>query len=229
MATTTPNFGWSVPESTDLVKDGATAIELLGDSIDTSFVDLLGGTTGQILSKASGTDLDFTWSAASTNSLTLLSTTSLSGATTTISSISGAYKNLVILIKDFYSSSNSEALMGINGDNTAANYQNLVNRGAGGTTGLFADNSVAGAYVSGYQMINTQQDSFAAITIPDYANTTTKKVISIFCASTSTSGTQGSTNTNCVYKGTITAISEINIKTSAGTWSAGTVEIYGQN
>jgi hypothetical protein len=59
MATTTPNFGWSVPTSTDLVKDGATAIELLGDSIDTSLVDLKGGTTGQILSKASDTDMDF--------------------------------------------------------------------------------------------------------------------------------------------------------------------------
>ena len=61
MPTTTPNFGWSVPVSTDLVKDGATAIELLGDSIDTSLVDLLGGTTGQVLTKASGTDLDFTF------------------------------------------------------------------------------------------------------------------------------------------------------------------------
>jgi hypothetical protein len=61
MATTTPNFGWSVPTSTDLVKDGATAIELLGDSIDTTLVDLKGGTTGQVLSKTSGTDMDFTW------------------------------------------------------------------------------------------------------------------------------------------------------------------------
>jgi len=61
MATTTPNFGWTVPTSTDLVKDGATAIETLGDSIDASFVDLKGGTTGQVLSKASGTDLDFSW------------------------------------------------------------------------------------------------------------------------------------------------------------------------
>jgi hypothetical protein len=33
----------------------------LGNSIDTSFVDLKGGTTGQILSKASNTDLDYTW------------------------------------------------------------------------------------------------------------------------------------------------------------------------
>jgi hypothetical protein len=61
MATTTPNFGWSVPTSTDLVKDGATAIETLGDSIDSSLVDLKGGTTGQYLKKNSDTDMDFVW------------------------------------------------------------------------------------------------------------------------------------------------------------------------
>ena len=61
MATTTPNFGWAVPTSTDLVKDGAVAIETLGDSIDASLLDLKGGTTGQVLAKASGTDMDFSW------------------------------------------------------------------------------------------------------------------------------------------------------------------------
>jgi hypothetical protein len=61
MATVTPNFNWPVPTSTDLVKDGATAIEALGDSIDASLVDLKGGTTGQVLSKTTGTDMDFTW------------------------------------------------------------------------------------------------------------------------------------------------------------------------
>jgi len=61
MATTTPNFGWAVPTSTDLVKDGAVAIETLGDAIDASLVDLKGGTTGQVLAKASGTDMDFSW------------------------------------------------------------------------------------------------------------------------------------------------------------------------
>ena len=61
MATVTPNFNWPVPTSTDLVKDGATAIEALGDSIDASLLDLKGGTTGQVLSKTSATDMDFTW------------------------------------------------------------------------------------------------------------------------------------------------------------------------
>jgi hypothetical protein len=61
MATTTTNFGWDIPQSTDLVKDGATAIAALGQDIDTAMVDLKGGTTGQVLAKASGTDLDFSW------------------------------------------------------------------------------------------------------------------------------------------------------------------------
>ena len=70
MATTTTNFGWDIPQSTDLVKDGATAIAALGQDIDTALVDLKGGTTGQVLAKASNTDLDFTWS--SVDPLTIL-------------------------------------------------------------------------------------------------------------------------------------------------------------
>jgi hypothetical protein len=61
MATTTPNFGWAVPTSTDLVKDGAVAIETLGDSIDASLLDLKGGTSDQVLAKNSNTDMDFKW------------------------------------------------------------------------------------------------------------------------------------------------------------------------
>jgi hypothetical protein len=60
MANTT-NFNWETPDDTDLVKDGAAAIRTLGSAIDTSLVDLKGGTTGQVLSKTSNTDMDFTW------------------------------------------------------------------------------------------------------------------------------------------------------------------------
>ena len=60
---TTSNFGWTTPADTDLVKDGAAAIRTLGNGVDASFLDLKGGTTGQVLTKASGTDLDFSWTA----------------------------------------------------------------------------------------------------------------------------------------------------------------------
>lgn len=57
----TPNFGWETPDNTDLVKDGAAAMRTLGDAIDASLVDLKGGTSGQVLSKNSNTDMDFVW------------------------------------------------------------------------------------------------------------------------------------------------------------------------
>ena len=60
MANTT-NFGWETPDDTDLVKDGAAAIRTLAGAIDTSLVDLKGGTTDQVLAKNSGTDMDFKW------------------------------------------------------------------------------------------------------------------------------------------------------------------------
>jgi hypothetical protein len=61
MANPTTNFGWQMPTATDLVTDLPADFEVFGQAVDTDFVDLLGGTTGQVLSKASGTDLDFAW------------------------------------------------------------------------------------------------------------------------------------------------------------------------
>lgn len=58
---TTPNFGWVTPAPTDLVTDLPADFEIFADAVDATFVDLKGGTTGQVLAKASGTDMDFTW------------------------------------------------------------------------------------------------------------------------------------------------------------------------
>ena len=66
----TTNFNWPTPADTDLVKDGAAAIRNLGDGVDTSLVDLKGGTTGQILSKASDTDMDFAFITPNVGDLT---------------------------------------------------------------------------------------------------------------------------------------------------------------
>lgn len=61
MTNPTSNFGWQMPTSTDLVTDLPADFETFGQAVDTSLADLKGGTTGQILSKATNTDMDFVW------------------------------------------------------------------------------------------------------------------------------------------------------------------------
>jgi hypothetical protein len=70
MANPTTNFGWVMPTSTDLVTDLPADFAVFGQGVDTSFADLNGGTTGQILSKTSNTNLDFTWVNANPGDIT---------------------------------------------------------------------------------------------------------------------------------------------------------------
>jgi hypothetical protein len=156
MATTTTNFGWDIPQSTDLVKDGATAIATLGQDIDTALVDLKGGTTGQVLSKATGTDLDFSWvTAAGGGGLTLVSPTSIAFTGTSASTSAGktvfsactalslngiftsTYENYIVVFSNLIQSSGSVMTFfryraagtdATSGYSTIAGYQN-----AGGT------------------------------------------------------------------------------------------------
>lgn len=61
MSNPTSNFGWQMPTNTDLVTDLPADFEVFGQAVDTSMADLKGGTSGQILSKNSNTDMDFVW------------------------------------------------------------------------------------------------------------------------------------------------------------------------
>jgi hypothetical protein len=79
MTNPTSNFGWQMPEATDLVTNLPADFEVFGQAVDTDFVDLLGGTTGQVLSKTSNTDLDFTWVAATAGDITGITTGVSSG------------------------------------------------------------------------------------------------------------------------------------------------------
>jgi hypothetical protein len=61
MSNPTSNFGWQMPTPTDLVTDLPADFEVFGQAVDTSLADLKGGTSGQVLSKNSNTDMDFVW------------------------------------------------------------------------------------------------------------------------------------------------------------------------
>jgi hypothetical protein len=107
MATTTPFYGWSVPTSTDLVKDGASAIETLGDSIDASMNTALG-------TKKAG--------------MVLLNTTSFSAVSSVslaVASFSASYRSYKLIINQTASTSNVELSyrMRVSGaDNSTSNY-----------------------------------------------------------------------------------------------------------
>jgi len=61
MSNPTTPFSWQMPTATDLVTDLPADFEVFGQAVATSMADLLGGPSGYILSKASATDMDFTW------------------------------------------------------------------------------------------------------------------------------------------------------------------------
>jgi len=61
MANPTTNFGWVMPTSASLVTNLPADFNVFGQAVDTSMQYLLGGTTGQVLSKTSGTNMAFTW------------------------------------------------------------------------------------------------------------------------------------------------------------------------
>lgn len=226
MATTTPNFGWTVPPSSALEKKGATAIETLGDSIDASMADLKGGTTVQVLSKATNTDMDFTWTtAASGGGLTLLSTTTLTTGTTTISAISGSYKNLFVVAKGIYCSGNTELRIRLNSD-TGSNYSYRVIENSGGTISGAA--SVTTSIGAGSVSSNTDWSNLGSLQLNLYRYTDTSNIDFDLIGTTYTGSAKYGRHNWGRYNASA-AITSMTFFIDAGTFTAGTVYIYGVN
>jgi len=73
-----------MPTATDLVTDLPADFEIFGQAVATSMADLLGGTTGQVLSKTTNTDMDFTWVTPQVGDITAVTAgTGISGGGTT--------------------------------------------------------------------------------------------------------------------------------------------------
>ena len=191
MATTT-NYGWTTPDDTALVKDGAAAIRTLGSSVDTTTKNLnpsttlgdieyrsstantntrLGiGTTGQILTVTGGVPA---WGAAPTaGGMTLISTTTLTGASVTLSSIPQTYKDLKLVIRNFLPTTNSAAFQWrINGDSTSNRYTSQFGTFALNTAFSQSSNNI------GYANSSSVGTGILDIQFFDYTNTTTWKMM----------------------------------------------------
>ena len=245
MATTT-NYGWTTPDDTALVKDGASAIRTLGSSVDTTTKALnpsttlgdieyrsstantntrLGiGSTGNVLTVAGGVP---TWAApAAGGGMTLLSTTTLSGSSTAISSISQSYKSLYVVFKDVYASTDTELRLRLNGD-TGSNHFSLAARSDTNTyTGTANESSFNYISYLGDSTSYYYAKAFGVFQIDRYTETETHGFYSTGFGGQS--GTAKTTRTGCQYNST-TAISSLTFLPATGTFSGGTVYVYGVN
>ena len=245
MATTT-NYGWTTPDDTALVKDGAAAIRTLGSSVDTTTKNLnpettlgdiayrsstanvktrLGiGSTGQVLTVAAGVP---SWATpAAGGGMTLINSggTTLTGASVTIGSIPATYKNLVVFVRNFRPANDGDdLLMRFNADSTANRYFSTGNNTEG--TGAFDAAQITGI---SNQVDNGASSGFAALTIYDYTNTTTWKTGIGDAINTSYSDTAQVKSWRRFYAYNQTgAISSLVFFATTGNFTSGDVFVYG--
>jgi len=172
MSNPTSNFNWQMPTNTDLVTDLPADFEVFGQAVDTSLADLKGGTSGQILSKNSNTDMDFVWVSANPGDITGVTATSpltgggtsgdvtigiqsastsqsgavqLTDSTSSTSTTTAATPNAVKSAFDLANGAIAKTIVDAKGDLIAATAADTVSRLAIGTNGqvLTADSTAA--------------------------------------------------------------------------------------
>jgi hypothetical protein len=251
MANPTTNYSFAMPTNTDLVKDLPADFETFGQAVDTQLKNLSPGTTagdvdyytsstakarvgigtaGQVLTVNSGATAP-EWTTLATGGMTLLSTTSLTGATTTISGISGSYKTLIAHIYgitnatgngDFRIAPNADTgitgLTGHYGD-TQANNDTFVQ----GTLGYLLGN------YGPYDVDRTVSTNFWQLEIPRYTDAVNYKTFFLFGQfRKGTTAHDAWIQVNGLIK-TTSAITSLVFSNSGGNLSTGTVLLYGVN
>ena len=155
--------------------------------------------------------------------MVLLSTTTLTGATTAVTNIDQNYNTLFITVEKWYASSNAYLRGYMNADTTSANYVSAYQRFR---VGAASQESQTGTYeLTGWVEGTSQQDNLQVITIPNYTGSS-MKVWQSYGNMDTDNGAKGSFYGAGNYFST-TAISSITFAPSAGTFTAGTVKIYG--
>jgi len=164
------------------------------------------------------------WATPASGGMTLLSTTTLSGATTTISGISGSYTDLYIIYDKIRLSANGSLLFQLNGD-TSANYwtfsEELDGSSVNTTRGSRSD-IVLGATATS---ATDNRKTSGYINIRLYTSATSKNLNSQHLSEYSTFGSI--LNRNMTNYATSSAITSVTFFTASPTFTTGTIYIYG--
>jgi hypothetical protein len=219
---------WATPAA-GMTNPLTTTGDTIYSSSGTTPARLAVGSTGQVLTVSGGVP---TWATPSAGGgMTLLSTTTMSGSTTTISSINQTYKNLIIYVRDFYpSSSTAQFSVYCNGYNASNSYYGATFGARNATSaGLQVMTNNSGWNITSNwdnYMKNADNNSFLRLEFSDYAQTVTKKLVNWSVTALNDD------NINISQSGVgrfdySEAISSISFNTNAGSWSGGTILVYG--
>ena len=203
----------------------ATAIDAKGDLVAGTGADafsrLAVGANDTVLTADSTAATGLKWAAPASGGMTLLSTTTLTGATTTISGISGAYNELYVIVYGMTNATaNNEFYCYPNASLTGVYYESLRNGAI--NTKLNGGISLAG----GIDYLRTSANNASLIRIQSYASTTYYKPMQFSTVFTDTASTvRPATGSGGI--GTNSAITSLQFQALGGNFSTGTVLIYG--
>ena len=181
------------------------------------------GANDTVLTADSSTATGLKWATPAAGGMTLLSTTTLSGATTTISSIDQTYVNLIIFIS------------GVTNATADGMFRIAPNGSTNLVTGARSQNlSFTGSFQNDYWTLTdasnsptrTNASNNYALTINNYASTTRPKPIS-HCGGYISGAYGETTAASAGYINTTSAISSLVISNGGGNLSTGTVLVYG--
>jgi hypothetical protein len=187
------------------------------------------GANNTVLTADSAEATGLKWATPTSGGMTLINTggTTLSGGSTTVSTIPGTYNELVIFVDNPSASADYSLIMRINNNSTASDYQQFVNRGTGSTNNAYVDNSQSGVEFCGYGIDSPAAGNMFYAQIPNYASTTADKVINVSSGFVQTSGAKAVCNTTCYFAQSAAVTSLVFFITAGVTFSGGTVYVYG--
>ncbi len=179
------------------------------------------GTNGQVLTADSSEATGLKFATPTSGGMTLLSTTALTGSSVALTDISQSYVHLQLIIYlANFSNDNSSTYMRFNNDSGANRYaaiNSLATTVAFTRTNIYTDPGSD----------NGTSTALTIIDIPYYTGASWKMAnIEPICMDPTTATSVRYETILGVYNQT-TAISEINLLTSAGTWDSGTAYLYG--